>query len=110
VSLTSPVFILALVYEGGLGENLVQGFDLINLGVPADVTGDAKKPAPDFEVIDDDNQEYVGQMGADENSFKGSQQQTIYNPTIFQQQGNHNVQIAHVEKLNMNDMWGGDDE
>ncbi|MGI6120694.1 MAG: hypothetical protein ACOYH0_00110 [Saccharofermentanales bacterium] len=98
------------VYEGGLGENLVQGFDLINLGVPADVTGDAKKPAPDFEVIDDDNQEYVGQMGADENSFKGSQQQTIYNPTIFQQQGNHNVQIAHVEKLNMNDMWGGDDE
>ncbi len=98
------------VYEGSLGENLDQSFDLINLGVPVDVSEDSKKLDPELEFIDDDNQEYVGQMGSDENSFKGSPQQTIYNPTIFQQQGNHNVQIAHVEKLNMKDIWGGGDE
>lgn len=98
------------VYEGNLGENLRQNFDLIILGAPVDNSDNADKKKSDFKVIDDDSKEHVEQMGFDENAFKGSQQQTINNPTIFQQQGNYNVQIAHVEKLNMKELWSSDDE
>ena len=97
-------------YEGHLGENLRHSFSLVVLGIPADDSDNTADEAADFEILDDENQENDVQMGSDENAFKGSQQQTIYNPTIFQQQGNHNVQIAHVDKLNMKDLWSNDDE
>lgn len=98
------------VYEGKLGENLKRNFNLVSLGVSADDFDNIDMPDPEFEVIDDDCKERDGQTGFDENSFKDSQQQTINNPTIFQQQGNQNVQIAYVEKLNMKDLWSDNDE
>jgi hypothetical protein len=97
-------------YEGHLGENLSRNFNLVVLGVSENDADPTTDGTIDFEVIDDDKQWDDSQVGSDENAFKGSPQQTIYNPTIFQQQGNHNVQIAHVDTLNMKDLWSNDDE
>ena len=97
-------------YEGHLGENLSLNFNLVVLGVSVGDADPTTDDNIDFEVVDEDKQWNDVQIVADENAFKGSQQQTIYNPTIFQQQGNHNVQIAHVDKLNMKDLWSDDEQ
>lgn len=97
-------------YEGRLGENFSLNFNVFSLGPPMDPPDDPKTVEPDIEFIDDYQQEYVDEMGTDENAFNDLRQQNIYNPTIFQQQGNHNVQIAHVEKLSMKDIWDDNNE
>lgn len=97
-------------YEGHLGESLKQSFSLTTPGIPTEDSDNSTDNIADFKILDDESQQNDDQTGTTENSYEGSYQQTIHNPTIFQQQGNHNVQIGHVAKLNIKELWSDDDE